>query len=722
MGEWEVEPDVPGSLAVFNAGSDTGHELLDVAESKSRLQHVYIEHVSSTPRQASEPAFVQTVTQENQSGQQLLDAMSQQLRPQASAAHVPPESLSGSIQQPLAPSAKVPAPVKWPSAIAYMRAERVTYVPNSIDHTMLTWPMPSLPLAWQSNKDETGACKFTVLEAGVRPRLRLCSEEWTLHDIVTDAVASALQPVRAVQIIERPLHALPCPQIILTHANADPQALAVPLDFRRTHGWIITSHIHPVPTLDGMPALGPPGTPRPVHLDHQQGPLVALADSAGDRHVDISAPLDRYEWFTPVFGAPADGTDVLSRPVSTTSTTTTTTTTPFDQGLFRRPVLVPGVLEQAEILPTGVLTAPGAHIPIAELGLFQLVTRGSAGCTPFLLMVRGCEPVRLDGSRTWTLLDFCAAAASNAECTPRRLQVLTSPIPDLLQPQIVVTDRADDLESVLLPIDMRAAPGGVVLPVLLRHGMSVADVVEAIIAEIPDSRAFFAGASVGTDFFFQDAAGFVWSQLPGRLQAIQWLALRKGAPPIIRPAGVPTSTTTTTIAGPGWGDMHPKVCDWPPTPYVADLTLALPSPPLLAKTGGHFADRIDQVFAWDDPCHTKVSLIAVDASSKAPSGHEPVCIPPEGPPPNPDRDPRTPPGTARGPSSSRPNNADMIRAAQIRVLPDEVAEAAVYTAPVGRVPHRVPTQALSLSLMPDVITLLTGRMHRHLCRRLLPWQ
>ena len=168
-------------------------------------------------------------------------------------------------------------------------------------------------------------------------------------------------------------------------------------------------------------------------------------------------------------------------------------------------------------------------------------------------MVRGCEPVRLDGSRAWTLLDFCAAAASNAECVPRRVQVLTSPIPAMLQPQIVVTDRADDADSVLLPVDLRAAPGGLVVPVLLRHGMSASEIVGAIVAEIPDSHTFFADAVVGIDFYFQDAAGFVWNKLPDHPQAIQWLALRRGVDPTVCPTHGTASTTTTTV-GQHWND------------------------------------------------------------------------------------------------------------------------------------------------------------------------
>ena len=633
---------------------------------------------ATVPRQAS----VYTATRENCSEQAHVDALSQQSRLLACTAQVPHIALSRATQRPRDPSDRTPMPVKWPSTIAYMRAERVTYVPDHIDHTMLTWPLPSLPIVWQSTQDETGARQFTVLEAGGRPRLRACSDEWTLHDMVTDAIASARQSVRSVQIIERPLTGLPRPQLVLTHASADQQALAVPLDFRRSHGWIITSHILPVATLDEMPALGPPGVPRPAELDFQQRPLVALLDSAGHRHEIVSAPLHRYEWFTPVFEVLATGPASLPLVALTSSTTTSTTTTPIDHGLFRRPVLLPGVLEQAELLPKGILTAPGAHLPIAELGLFQLVTRGSAGCTPFLFMVRGCEPVRLDGSRSWTLLDFCAAAASNAECAPRRVQVLTSSIPELLQPQIVVTDRSDDPDLTLVPVDMRAAPGGVVVPVLLRHGMSASEVVDAIIAEIPDSSAFFADATVGVDFFFQDAAGFVWQQLPCHLQAIQWLVLRRGAAPFVRSSQVAASTTTTT-AGQTWEVVRGSAVDGPPELRAVDSAFALSPPLLQERIYGQLGKCAAEIPASIASCHARPTLVEVSASSQAPHWRDPVSIPPEGPPPDPDRDPRTPPVTARGPSSSRPSNVDMLRAAQVRVTPPEVAQAAVYTAPVG---------------------------------------
>ena len=632
------------------------------------------------------------------------------------------------------------------AAIRLRLSAQVPVLPEELDRPELRG-MCVTSFGWYSGFRATGGVsstsqhdRFVLFTTEYHSQIRSLRRGATIDDVVAE-VLGIVPRLRNIRILMDRLEGFPPLQVVATARDCPIPGHATPLDMRAVGGRVCTLNLFPGfpadriremimqdcpvirrPTRDfmlrlpdatpfqGMPllVLGPdhirgadterpaPAEPQPplaavlppdpdtVH-DDQVALLQVSQHVPGSRSIQpetFPALLDGDDCFTPVSGVHAGGPTILSHTASTTSTTTATTTTPFDQSLFRRPVLIPGVLDQAEILPAGVLVAPGAHLPVADLGLFQLVTRGSAGCTPFLFMVRGCEPVRLEGSRTWTLLDFCAAAASNAECIPRRLQVLTSPIPDLLQPQIVVTDRADDSESVLLPVDLRAAPGGVVLPVLLRHGMSASEVVDAIIAEIPDSRAFFADASVGTDFFFQDVAGFVWTQLPGHLQAIQWLVLRRGSPPTVCPPGVPISTTTTT-AGPDWDDVQFAVPAPSAALHTAGRTPALPPPLWPAALSGQPAARPDDMNADAALCHMKVSLVEVTASSVAPNKPSPVVVPPDGPPPDPDRDPRTPPGTARGRSSSRPSNADMIRAAQIRVLPAEVAEAAVYTAPVG---------------------------------------
>ena len=156
----------------------------------------------------------------------------------------------------------------------------------------------------------------------------MCGWDWLLNDIVADAVASSSQTIRTVQIIQNPLTGYPSPQVVLTHARAPVGSLAVPFDFRRTHGWVTTLHVLPTDGLEALPTLGPPGTPRPAQLDFERRPLQALLDSSGNRHEALTPPLDRYEWFVPVFGVlpgPAgqagavDGTTVTTTEMQPTS-------------------------------------------------------------------------------------------------------------------------------------------------------------------------------------------------------------------------------------------------------------------------------------------------------------------------------------------------------------------------------------------------------------------
>ncbi|OLQ10081.1 hypothetical protein AK812_SmicGene6223 [Symbiodinium microadriaticum] len=225
------------------------------------------------------------------------------------------------VELPVAPASKSSPAVRWPSDISYMRAAAVRILPGDLDHSQLTWPMPSLPLALQSASEETGTSRFTVFEAGSRPRLKACGPDWTLQDIIAEAVANALQPVRAVQLIANPIEGLPRPQVTLTYLRAPPLALAVPLDFRRTHGWIITVNLEPTDSLRDLPELGPAGTPRPHELT-DQGPLQALMDSSNHRHNSITVPIDRYEWFVPIFGLRELPPAVALDQSHTTSTTT----------------------------------------------------------------------------------------------------------------------------------------------------------------------------------------------------------------------------------------------------------------------------------------------------------------------------------------------------------------------------------------------------------------
>ena len=209
-----------------------------------------------------------------------------------------------------------------PTDIAHLRAAHVRFAPDDFDYTQLTWPPESLPSVWRPEPDESGARRYTIFESGGRPRVRRCGWDWQLNEIVVDAVASSGQTIRTVQILNIPLEGFPCPQVVLTHARAPAGSLAVPFDFRRTHGWVTTLHVQAANSLEELPPPGPPGTPRPAQLDFERRPLQALLDARGQRHETLTHPLDRYEWFVPVFGVlqgPADPTGAAG---DTTITTT----------------------------------------------------------------------------------------------------------------------------------------------------------------------------------------------------------------------------------------------------------------------------------------------------------------------------------------------------------------------------------------------------------------
>ena len=602
-----------------------------------------------------------------------------------SLSNLAPHSRAGPVHLPMPkPQPATPAPrVRDPTGLQRIIAEALPLQPADLVGPVIHQSLPETTGLLSQVASDEGGNRFTVFDVTFHSQVRSRGPHWSLLDCIADAVSSAGTRTRAVQLIRHPLHGLPEPQIVLTPASAPPHATALPIDLRSFGFSVYTVEAEPEQSAaDIVTALQTTRTGRRGLLDNGLEPnTLDFLDSQGRTTTMLQDPVSVHEWVKLV--------DRVQQ------TSTTTTTTPFDQSLYQRPVRVPGILERAEILPSGVLVAPGAHMPISGLGLFQLVVRGPERCTPFLLLVRGCVPVRLDGAHTWTLLDFCASAASNAECIPRRVQVLTSPLPDLLQPQIVVTDQAADPACTLVPIDLRAAPCGDIVPVLLRQGMSTPEVIAAIIAEIPDSRAFLDEAMSGRGIYFQDAEGFIWDELPPHLSTLQWLVLRRGsAPPACVPR-VPTSTTTTLPVQMWCGPPQPALTEAPPLCVAADV----PSLP-----GSHLEGRCVALQApsqtsplthallhgagWSS-CHAKecmqhqVSLVEVKAGSRPPALMSPIDVPPEGPPPHPDRETRTPPASARGPSSSRPSNADLLRAAQIKVLPPEVAEAAVLTAPVG---------------------------------------
>ena len=191
------------------------------------------------------------------------------------------------------------------------------------------------------------------------------------------------------------------------------------------------------------------------------------------------------------------------------------------------------------------------------------------------MFARGCAPVRLIGTVSWTMLDLCSLAADNLDDRARRIQVVTAPLPGLLQPQVTVTDCGVDASYCVLPVDMRCLPGGEVVAVPFCSGMELPDIIQAILHEIPDCRSSLDPLVEAGEIYVQDCNGFVIEQLFGVLPAHQWLALRRGRPPFAGALSICTSTTTTppAIADAASADNTAAVPanEWPsPRPVPAE--------------------------------------------------------------------------------------------------------------------------------------------------------
>ena len=158
----------------------------------------------------------------------------------------------------------------WPSHIAYIRAEGVQFVPADFEYALLRRPTVHLVAELQALFEDSQQAQFTIFEPGLRPRQRRCHRDWLLDDFVADAVGSAAHPVRAVQLLFRPLQGYPRPQLVLTHVSAPRTFLAVPFDFRHVQGQVVTVHLPPaIPMVLVPEILSSPRHPRRALLAFQ---------------------------------------------------------------------------------------------------------------------------------------------------------------------------------------------------------------------------------------------------------------------------------------------------------------------------------------------------------------------------------------------------------------------------------------------------------------------
>ena len=438
--------------------------------------------------------------------------------------------------------------LRRPGSIALLRADSVAVTPADRRAAPI-FEGPLSRFAWGGQNDADEATIFVVFDHVRHLVVERCARDSSLHDVVALAITDAPFQVGGVQVLTDVLPGLPALQIVLAELRRPIDELPIPWDLRLLGEPIKTVRHRSLQEssdaiLDVQQTLR---TPRNFREDVATGAII-VQDSMGDLRNTLPRQLEEVQFFRASFATPARWD-----PGHELDPTTTTTSITVNEELITRPVRRPRFLEGVEVLPSRTLTAPAAHLPASSLGLFPHFRREESGSTPYHLLLRGFHPLRRIGQSRWTLVDFCDHAAMDINGTARCVQVLTTNIPGLLQPQIVVTASTDDATAVLLPVDLRAAPGGEVVPIMLRPGMQFDGIVAAIDAELPGCRECFEGLGGEGSCHFVDSQGLLVEILPASPQSLQWLELRPTAPPFR--AIVATTVTSTPAA-----EDNPNLC------------------------------------------------------------------------------------------------------------------------------------------------------------------
>ena len=478
--------------------------------------------------------------------------------------------------------------LRRPGSIALLRADSVAVFP--IDKRAAPiFEGPLSRFSWGGQSGSDAATVFTIFDHVRHVLVEKCASGASLHDVVALAISDAPFQVGAIQVLSDVLPGLPALQIVLSELRRPVDELPIPWDFRQIGEPIKTVRhralqASPDALLDAQQLLH---SPRDL-ADEVAAGVVVVQDAIGALRPTLPRALEEVQFFRvclSVIEGWAHDTELEH---------STTTTSFFDEELLTRPVRRPRYLEGVEVIPRRILVAPAAHLPASSLGLFPHFRREGASAAPYHLLLRGFHPLRRMGQSRWTLMDFCDHAAMDINGSVRCVQVLATSIPGLLQPQIVVTAEADDASAVLLPIDMRAGPGGEVVPVMLRPGSRFEGIVAAIDAELPGSRDFFDGLGDARHCHFVDSQGLLVEVLPADPRCLQWLELRPTAPPFLERSAT-TVTSTGAVAACLDSCWHDVEVSWP-QPHrlpVHDMPEDR-DPPNLLRLGSDRSDRPKQ--------------------------------------------------------------------------------------------------------------------------------
>ena len=452
-------------------------------------------------------------------------------------------------------STKEPAQATRPSVIKVMVAEALELLPETIQGPFKYSPIDTLPALSGAAGEDADHRHFAVFDPVFHSRSRRRSPDWNVIECVADAVAASPFRTRMAQLIAQPMPGLPVPQFTLCPATVDRPMTVLPVDARSIGLHICTVAVAPGFTIfEVVQQMTAAACDRAGRLTQVNGQTHSLLDASGQVVERLSEPLHHYEWL--VLAPASQGAELpqdQDRPLpSTTSTCTMMQAHPpgllgADIGVWPVTAL-PEALAGAELSPASMSNTAGARLPVSNLCLFPEFGVGAKRTIPFSLLTKGFPPVKLQGSSRWSMVEFSNYAAMQLDTRPVRVQFLTTPIPDLDIPQVVVTAQGDLSEGVLVPLDLRALGLGI-LTMPVAAGAPLQVILDQAAALEPDLHDRLVEPWSQDRVYLQDHQGLVYETLPRELGALQWLVLRVGAHPF--PASRLHQGDRTTFAVPG---------------------------------------------------------------------------------------------------------------------------------------------------------------------------
>ena len=186
-----------------------------------------------------------------------------------------------------------------PSHLSKLGLSRLDILPEHLSRfPVVEIPVDQLGLFALDPGKHKQVLRFSVFDPDRHHVHRTASQEWSLGDLVSEAVRSYGEPVRAAQVLEQQMPGLAAPQIVLTPQASRPDQLCVPVDMRPFGGRPCTLLLQAgAPAAEVIQAAMSTCPQGPSFLvPPQAGRDLFLLDARGQVWHDLPTDLSQLQW------------------------------------------------------------------------------------------------------------------------------------------------------------------------------------------------------------------------------------------------------------------------------------------------------------------------------------------------------------------------------------------------------------------------------------------